>query len=208
MKSSTHAIQQATKRSCKRITQKLTTTQIHRILSRNGATKDLYRGVFPFDLLPRYSLLQRQKPAIVIVNHGSSLTPGTHWTLVYFPKSPLSPAFYFDSFGQSAPLWGLDSFIQRNSRLTGYTFNRSKLQDERSSSCGHFVIVVAWLLARGVSPTNIRDYFARYDRDCFLRHMIKKIVLSYLMSWLVFRYRFLMSAVPTTSDWSQSRRWR
>lgn len=205
--SSSAVLSHASSSKCKSITQKLTTTQIHRILSRNSATKDLYRGIFPFDLLPRYSLTQRQKPAIVVVNHGSSLTPGTHWTLIYFPKSPITPAFYFDSFGRSAPLWDLDAFIHRNSRVMGYTFNRSRVQDERSSSCGHFVIVTAWLLARGVNPTNIKDHFARIDRDCFLRNMIKMIASSYLMSWLMFRDRlYIMAAASPTSDWSESRR--
>lgn len=157
----------------KRITRRLTTTEIHNILSKNEVTKPLYRGTFPHDLLPRYGLTTQQKPAIIVVNHGSSLTPGTHWSLVYFPKSSLLPAYYFDSFGKNVyPLWNLEAFIKRNSKTTGYTFNARKLQNERSSSCGQFVVVTAWLLARGVSPDRVQGYFTSPHNECFLRQII------------------------------------
>lgn len=164
----------------------MTTTQIDRILSQNKTTRPLYRGVFPYDLLPRFILTHSQKPALIVVNHGSSQTSGTHWTLLYFPKSLLLPAYYFDSLGNSSPIWDLDNFILRNSQVTGYTFNRTKLQDDQSSSCGHFVIVAAWLLARGVPSNRVHDYFTSPHNDCFLRKMIKQISRSYLVPrlWL------------------------
>ena len=176
--------------SCQRITHEMTTTEIHQILTQNRTTRSLYRGIYPCDLLPRYALSQSQKPALIVVNHAPSTTKGTHWSLLFFPKSVQSPAYYFDSFGRPIAhpsLADIKSFINHNSTKSGFSYNKIKLQDDRSSSCGQFAIAVAWLLARGVSPHNIDNYFVKKSlklNDCTLRKMIKEITKSYLMLWL------------------------
>ena len=159
----------------RKITTKLTTNQIHRILSRNESTKKLFQGVYPYDILPRYSLSSSQRPALIVVNLGSSHTDGTHWTMIYFPKSKTMPAYYFDSLGNGVHQKEIESFIKRNSKV-GYAFNDLRLQHLSSSSCSHFIIAVSWLISRGVPPENIHHFFFKEStlaNDTILREMLK-----------------------------------
>ena len=185
---------------CKRIKEQMSTKQIDSILRRNAATKTLYQGIYPCDMLPRYALSANQRPSLIVVNEGSSLTAGTHWVLLFFPKSLTEPAYFFDSFGRTSHLADINNFIMRNSKWAGFHYNRSKLQDDESLSCGQFVVATAWLLARGIAPQNIGLFFSKPDNDCILRGMIKKIANSYLMRGL------LLSAGTRPSN--GNKRWR
>lgn len=158
---------------------RLSTVQLQRILSSNIFTKPLFKGVYPADLLPQYALHWRQKPAIIIVNHGSSQTEGTHWSLIFFPKSNTSSAYYFDSFGVNLENNSdFKTFMNRNSKQ-GYEFNNVRLQDSASSACGYFVLVVAYLLARGVPSEKISSYFwttSPHKNDMILKSMLAQML--------------------------------
>lgn len=161
----------------------LSTLNLHEALLKNESTAAMYKGTFPADLLPGYALHDAAKPALIVVNHGSSNTPGTHWSLLFFPRpSHRLPVFYFDSFGRSLEQHAdLKNFVNRNSKL-GYEYNKIQLQDWTSSSCGHFVLAVAWLLSRGVLPDSLSSYFktqhAIHANDRILKKMIKRIYFS------------------------------
>lgn len=171
----------------------ISTETIHKLLSSNKFTSRTYAGTFSADLLPAYALTERQKPAIVIVNHGTSQSTGIHWTLIYFPGiKERKPAYYFDSFGLDIPN-GLDSgdmsfekssnrresvikhFINRNSKF-GYEYNRIQLQDPLSQGCGYFVLVVAYLLSIGLDRQKALQIFSTKPtkNDALLLAFIKK----------------------------------
>lgn len=185
----------------------MTTTQIHKLLSRNESTRSLYQGTFPVDLLPRFSLSWHQKPALIVVNHGESTTSGTHWSLIFFPKSAVDRPFYFDSFGNNIikphhpALQQLEDYMHRSNKR-GYIFNRIKYQDDKSLSCGKFVLAVAWLLARGVQPEHIRYYFAKRalnSNESLLNNIIKKMYNSYF----VLKWSGVIVSICVWSWWSR-----
>lgn len=151
------------------------TQKIHKLLSRNKHTKRMYKSVYPSDRLPNYGLVTAQKPAIIIINLGESSSSGTHWVLLFFPASS-APAYYFDSFGRNILLPDLLRFVERNSR-NGYTYNTLQVQHEKSNTCGLFVVTVAYLLARGMSPDKLTLFFSRDKKrnDRRVRELIKHV---------------------------------
>lgn len=149
------------------ISRELTTQQLDRAFRSNEWTSRIYRGVYPVDLLPRY---RPARPCFIVVNLDDSNKRGRHWTLVFFPLQ--GPCFLFDSFGQSAESENLLSAFLGNK----YRFNRTKLQHEDSKSCGYFVLAVGLLLARGVQPENLSNFFSRKtsENDRVLQQMVRK----------------------------------
>lgn len=139
-----------------------TTLRIHKLLSENNYTRNVYKGVYPIDRLPQFGLVHSQKPAIIIVNLSKASASGSHWILVYFPQS--GPAYIFDSFGRDIKEPELETFIARNSKH-GQVRNKQRLQNERSITCGKFVVIVAYLLARGVFPEQITLFFTRNTNE-------------------------------------------
>lgn len=142
------------------IKRELTTEDISQALQRNESTRPLYKGVFPADLLPRYT---PQPESLIVVNTGTSDTTGRHWVLVYFPrKSCLNrgTSFYFDSLGSSAESEDLiASFIGK--KTARYRYQSMPVQHQQSHGCGYFVLTIAWLLSRGVEPHNLSHYFTK-----------------------------------------------
>lgn len=153
----------------------LTTKQIFNLLSNNKITSKLFKGVYSMDRLPAYGLSHSQKPAIIILNHGSSQTDGNHWTLLYFPKSKMEKAYFFDSFGSDITIPEVKLFVQRNS-IIGHSFNALRLQDLKSTSCGYFVVIIAYLLSAGIDPMNLTSFFSLnhlQENDAILLKLIK-----------------------------------
>lgn len=136
----------------------VTTTQLDKSLRQNKDTRRLYRGTFPCDLLPSFSLFPNQKPAIIVVNKGSSQTKGTHWVLLFLPRDSRQAAYYFDSLGNDIDSPSIRAFLCRNS-TRGYTFNWKRIQDSKSTNCGRYVMAAAWLLSRNMSPDNVTSFF-------------------------------------------------
>lgn len=160
------------------ISEQLTTFQLHRMLLRNRDTSKYYRGTFPSDLLPRCGFVLSRNPSLIIVNHAKSESPGTHWSLLFFPHNSMNNGipYYFDSFGRN-PNYQVDIFNFMRKNGLEISYNRSRLQHFDSNSCGYFVLVVAWLLSRGVNPNNISDHFNQEnpaDNDTLLRKIVKK----------------------------------
>lgn len=145
----------------KRLIQKpLSTQELDNALRQNKWTARLYRGTFPVDLLPRFRPTQE---SLVVVNLGNSYTAGTHWILLFYPlKTSINHGicYIFDSFGRNAECSkDLSSFLLKTNTIK-YKFNRKQLQDNNSASCGYFVLTVALLLARGVTPEHLHNYFS------------------------------------------------
>ena len=161
----------------------LTTSQLDKCLSNNSITSTLYKGTFPADLLPKYSLFECDKPALVVVNKDSSYGSGSHWILVYLPRDRRQPTFLFDPLGDDLTHTLLDTrikaFLERNSHLRRYAFNAHVVQHRQSTKCGAYVLAAAWLLARGVSPDSLHLYFKssgnRTSDESALKAMVMKM---------------------------------
>lgn len=154
----------------------LTTRQIDSALRHNKRTREIYAGTFPVDLLPRFK--PAATPAIVIVNLGSSATPGTHWVLLFFPRKSSETrgtTFLFDSLGNSAETETLlHRFLIAKS---SYKFNKIQYQHTDSRSCGYFALAAASLLARGIDPSTLVYYFSKTNllaNDCTVRKIVKR----------------------------------
>lgn len=159
---------------------KLSTTYINNLLRSNNDTRRVYRGIFPSDMLPVFSLFPNQKPAIIIVNRGTSQTSGSHWVLLYLPQDSRLPAYYFDSLGNDIEDESIKSFINRNNKR-GYHFNWKRIQDLKSTNCGLFVLVAAWLLARQMSPVHVSNLFSAgnlKENDKRVRKLVKDMYLQ------------------------------
>lgn len=157
------------------IRRQLSTFELDKALRSNIDTGKLYAGTFPVDLLPRF----RPRPhSLIVVNKGTSQTSGTHWILIYIPCASSENRgswFLFDSLGKGAE--GdkyLLSYFDRCNPVR-VKFNKLQLQHMDSNSCGYFVLSVAWLIARGVSPSSLHHFFSASDlasNDVFVKKVV------------------------------------
>lgn len=108
------------------------TLEILKAMTTNHKTKQIFKGVFPCDKLPKTSL--RKKPACFIINTDPSFKSGTHWVAVYFSKH--GRAEYFDSFGLKPQVKSILKFLSTNS--SGYVYNEIQLQNILSIACGKY----------------------------------------------------------------------
>lgn len=72
-----------------------------------------------------------QFPSVFIINQDDSFSPGSHWTVVYFPYID-SLVEYFDSLGNPPP-------SDKN-----HIYNATPLQSLLSSICGHYCLLFVY----------------------------------------------------------------
>lgn len=95
----------------------LTTLNIQNIMDRDPLVKDIFKGVFACDMLPRLII---EKPASLIINLDPHYEPGSHWVAAHFPREGF--ALFFDSFGISPCKEEIVAFFDTNSKY-GWYFN-------------------------------------------------------------------------------------
>lgn len=140
---------------------RLTTSQLSDLLSRNPATRNVFRGVYAADLLPNFSVPRHKRPALIIANTQASDYEGQHWVLIWVPLLDSDPVYAFDSFGNSLEdNQYISLFLRRHSR-NGHHYNKFQFQDDSSNTCGKFVLAVAFLLASGVAPQLVASFFSK-----------------------------------------------
>ena len=102
-----------------------------------------FRGVYPSDLLP---------PSIqsgTVTKADPHTREGSHWLAINF-NSPLSAAFYFDSYGRAPSDPNILSFLKRNCSVWGY--NTSSLQGPLSVVCGQYCCLYTSYMNKGITP--------------------------------------------------------
>lgn len=93
-------------------------------------TKNIFKGVFPCDLLPsRFTL-----PAVFVINLSPHHEPGSHWVALYISERGL--AYYFDSFGMPINNKFIHAFLKMHSKKIAY--NSNQVQHLISNKCGKF----------------------------------------------------------------------
>lgn len=145
------------------------TAQLDRIMENDKFTKDLFRGVFAANTLPKFV---KSYPSLYIVNTATSKSPGEHWVVLYFSRNKNTE--FFDSYGNAPDLFRFNDFVERNSKTV--TFNSLQLQGNRSMTCGGFCTYFAINRCRGVK---MFDIVTRFSKNKSLNdEMIKEFMYS------------------------------
>ena len=131
--------------------------RIHHILSLDTYTAPMFKGFSCPDLpLPSINAL----PAIIVLNSAPSWSAGEHWCLACFDKTNL--CHFYDPFGKSPDLYGFTPqlMVKCNEAIR---FNRKKVQNIASKTCGHHCMYFALHYARGYSPEEIMKTYHPTD---------------------------------------------
>lgn len=102
----------------------------------DGASAVTVGRVVPWNCIPHYIT---RFPALFVMNQDNSFSPGSHWTVLYFPHTD-SIIEYFDSLGYRPR-----EEIHRN---RDFIYNPIPLQSPLSSICGHYCLLFVWYRLR------------------------------------------------------------
>lgn len=141
----------------------LTTGQLTCILSTNCATRPLFLGVYPCDLLPKRYISKR--PALVVANTDKNGMPGEHWVGVYLSMDSVS---YFDPYGLGPHNQYIREFLERNGNTI--LCNNFQLQPLGSDACGKYV--ATYLCYRAMEKT-LGDYLNAFQNCVDVDHCVR-----------------------------------
>ncbi len=135
--------------------QPLSTIDIIRACKNHPKLRNIHIGTFPIDLLPKTPV--NRFPSHLCFNHGDSSTPGFHWSSLLIEDGSIEIC---DSTGREPQDKRLFKYLDlyKNARIW---FNRVPLQDERSFTCGFFVLSHAHFRTRGVTRERWLQMFSR-----------------------------------------------
>lgn len=151
----------------------MTGERIHQILASNSFTEPFFLGVFSSDTLPRVVL---KRPSFLITNDQPSYQPGNHWIALFLPR--VGSSFFFDSFGNSPSNPNIITFLNRNSPQA-YDWNRKAFQKDSTATCGSFVIVAAFVFAKGGGLQAIGSLFKPFHQEANevrVRELMQEII--------------------------------
>lgn len=112
-----------------------------------------FLGVFAADQLPTLESVPR--PSGLIVNSDPFSKPGTHWLAMYYGADGQDE--FFDSYGK--PPTAYHSTWDDHLNL-GYRFNRTSLQSDTTSVCGHYCVYYLKQKRKGVPLETIVKSFS------------------------------------------------
>ena len=138
----------------------MNTRQIEAILKSDLMTRDLYRGTFSMDEVPRLKM----RPGCFIINTDDRDEPGEHWLAVYNDNGHVE---YFDSYGLPPIDKRLFAFLGDN-----YKYNATKLQLLFSNACGFYCVYNILHRARGRSMEDIIKVLKRSDGDFIVKEFL------------------------------------
>ena len=105
-----------------------------------------FLGVFPFNLLPPYSIAQY---VTLILNTDPHIETGPHWLVVHFQSRSYS-SYNFDSYGLPPLIPTIQLFIRHNCSVWGY--NSVQLQGLTISVSDKYCCLFALYMNRGYTP--------------------------------------------------------
>lgn len=94
-------------------------------------TREIFRGVYPIDLLPTN---KKKKRGVYIVNLDPSTGEGSHWVAVDIGGGK-TRNIYFDSYGMAAQDKRLKKFLGKH-----YKKNLKRLQHPLTTTCGQWCL--------------------------------------------------------------------
>jgi hypothetical protein len=133
--------------------QPLTSLDIFHHLKIDSFSRKKFKNVLPKDRLPK----NVQYPSAYVINTHKSNQPGEHWLAVFYNKN--GKCTFFDSFGFSPNLYGLERFIEKSS--TSWEYNSMRLQEYGSVVCGYYCIYFIQLMSRGLELNEILILFSQ-----------------------------------------------
>ena len=138
------------------------TNQIITILKNDILAKDVFKGVYAVDQLPK-----NLEYGAYVINTDEHYKPGEHWVAVYYDEKSKD---YFDSYG----ILPIDSRIEKFCGKE-FVYNNVKLQKTYSNACGFYCIYFILKRVRGIDMENIVYYLNRItDSDYFVKNFIYK----------------------------------
>lgn len=82
-------------------------------------------------------------------------------------------AFYFDSYGEKPDDY-LEDYLKSNFSIINY--NKIKLQNIFSSTCGMYVILFIYFSSLGLSPENIiKLFYSAPDSDQYVKNLFNEL---------------------------------
>ena len=126
------------------------TREIERLMKKDCVIQQQYGDVCAADQLP---MTIRYRPRLYIVNTDPRSKPGHHWTAFYFPRR--GPAEFFDPIGHSPDHYNkrFKRALLKNARH--YKYNKIRVQDIGTMTCGQFCLFYAYYRCRGFSMKRI-----------------------------------------------------
>ena len=121
-------------------------------LQHDPKSREVSGGVHACDKLPKR---RPRNQRLFIANTDDHTKPGTHWVAFYF--TPGGRGIYYDSYGLPPFNGDLLRFVDKNA--SAWTYNKKKLQDDNSKSCGHHCIFFAYHMVRGWSLAKFQSLF-------------------------------------------------
>lgn len=134
----------------------MNTIEIDDVLKKKPATKNVYKGVYAADTLPK----RVEYPSFYIANTQPQDHSGEHWVAFFFSRDKSVECF--DSLGQRPWRPWHDAFVKRNARRFIYTPFR--LQSLTSDVCGQYCIVYGLNRIRGISLPAFLKRFSRKNQ--------------------------------------------
>ena len=122
--------------------------QILRALKSCPATAKLVLGVYPSDGLPAPPL---PRPSCLVVNSKPAGHEGEHWLAIHLAAN--GEAYYFDSAGGEPFVPSIKHWLRENASKT--ICNAVQLQNDITTTCGHYCILFLILKAKGFSMEKI-----------------------------------------------------
>ena len=105
--------------------------QIEGLLKKDSQAKKIFKKVCALDEIETPSY-----PSAYVINSDTCNKKGEHWVVVYFDKNRRGE--YFDSYGLSPAVLGLEAYMDRFS--LDWIYNRKTIQSLFSNVCGHYCV--------------------------------------------------------------------
>jgi hypothetical protein len=114
-----------------------------------------FKGVYPLDLIPTI----KKKPIAIIVNTHPSDKPGEHWVTIIISRNGIGE--YFDSFGLPPLHAEFVKYLDKNCEK-GWRFNPIPLQNQNSTTCGHYCVLYVIFRCLGYSYD---DFIGKFTKN-------------------------------------------
>ncbi len=151
--------------------------EIENILNNSPGVKDIFRGVYSSDTLPKINKNEFY-PCGFISNTDKADEPGEHW-VAYFIESKNSLPEYFDSFGLPPLNKDLMSFLPDEK----FKYSDKCIQNILSSFCGYYAIYFILFRSNNYSYENILKHFKEDTKlnDSYVNEFIQNLIKKFLI---------------------------
>lgn len=156
---------------CER-TRKMYGQEIDNILSTNPVTKNIYKGIYASNQIPRLRGLKY--PAAYIFNTDEDFRPGQHWVAIFLKSRRAQPE-YFDSYGVQPIKQSFKRFMKRLNK--SYRYNKQSLQSLLSKVCGEYTVYYVFHKSKGYT---LRKILSNFSNDCeqndeIVKYFVKRL---------------------------------